>query len=64
MVSGGANEERAVGVDLFGFGQWEVECVDWVVFQGAIGSSSQSRIHVPRSGVITIGEAIARTAEG
>ena len=31
MVSGGANEERAVGVDLLGFGQWEVECVCWVV---------------------------------
>ena len=60
MVSGGANEEGAVGIDLLGFGQWEVECVGWVVFQGAVGSSSQSCIHVPRSGglVVTIEEAI------
>jgi hypothetical protein len=35
-----ANEEGAVGVDLLRFGQWEVECVGWVVFQGAAGSSS------------------------
>ena len=42
MVACRANEEGAVGVDLLGFGQWEVE-----VFQGAIGSSSKSGIHVP-----------------
>ena len=35
-----ANEEGAVVVDLLRFGQWEVECVGWVVFQGAVGSSS------------------------
>ena len=50
MFACGTNEEGTVGVDLLGFGQWEVECVGWVVFQGAIGSSSQSCIHVPRSG--------------
>ena len=59
MVSGGANEEGAVGVDPLGSRQWELECVCWVVFQGAIGSSSQSCIHVPQSGglIITIEEA-------
>ena len=55
MVSDGANEEGTVGVDPLGSAQWEL-----VVFQGAIGSSSQSCIHVPRSGglVIKIEEAI------
>ena len=52
LVSSGGGERRDP-VQL-------ASSVGWVVFQGAIGSSSQSCIHVPRSGglVITIEEAI------